>query len=277
MKTDELTFRNEPSVLRRMLELQMRTPHKSVWSFSPGFYQEAAMVYFLLDTRGDCPVETFITHTLSRLLQQLNRHTERHLVEYQGRVRGRIAWAATFKARYSQSGDPGRYVSQEVRHQYDTPQNQLLKFLVQRLTLGIHALPAVIRQGGCYILPETSENLVCTSIAARVVGMEMALRHFHRHAHLRDVTLLPAIDESHLIRTENLRNPDYADVVRIYRHYHKVLATFSQKSFSESDVRMFLLPNQIDQTGVPWIGLALQILNNRTPYHHIEEIMNPVS
>src|SRR5262245_51146942 len=71
--------------------------------------------YLLLDHNPGEDAESFITFTLERLSQCIRRVNEPLQVEYQGQVRGRVIWPATFKARYREDHDPSRYVCRQLR------------------------------------------------------------------------------------------------------------------------------------------------------------------
>ena len=100
----------------------------------------------------------FLDDGLSRILLHMTRRTEQQRVEQRSRVRGRVAWPATYKARYGEDYDPARFVCFEVRHQFDTPENQLVKHLVTQIEHCLQAMPPILRTG------------VCTSPPAGVVG-----------------------------------------------------------------------------------------------------------
>ncbi len=103
--------------------------------FSPGFDHRARETCFLLhqDPYEGSDVLSFVNVTLERLLRGLVSQTNRTQREYRGRVRGRVAWAATWKARLSKEYDPTKFVCTEVRRQFDTPENQLLRFMVEAI------------------------------------------------------------------------------------------------------------------------------------------------
>jgi hypothetical protein len=174
----------------------------------------ARATYLLLnvDQRGD--VETFVTHTLGRLLRQLNHNTQQQQIEVPGRVRGRVVWSATYKARYAQDYDPTRYICREVRHLYDTPENQLLKYVVEQVTRWLKAVPKALQAGACYISAEDERRPLLT--ATRLARMELTLNALRYHRRLQDVTLPASITPTHLLRAENARLEEYADVARIY-------------------------------------------------------------
>ncbi len=260
--SDIATFPSEGVVLRRVLELMMTPPLVAERErlFTSAMRAEATMAYFLLDTRPRNNVETFITYTLGRLLRQLNRYTEQHQVEYQGQVRGRIVWTATFKSRYTQSNDPTRYVCREVRHQYDTPQNQLLKYMVERLDNCLKTIPKALRMGGCY--SPGSGGRGTSNSAIRLERMEVALNNFQRHARLREVTLPLYIEELHLARTETARTEEYAELARIYRRYQEFIESPTWEQLMTVGKRVLLLPGNPEADGERWIQLAVNILRS---------------
>ncbi len=253
-------FSDETAVLRRMLELMMtpsqRQAEKEILTSER--LHVAASAYFLLDTYPQHDIETCISYTLNRLLRQLNRCTEQHQVEYQGQVRGRINWTATSKARHSKGNDPTRYVCREVRHQYDTPQNQLLKYLVEHFSRCLERIPPVLRRGGCYAYQTEGKQIV--SCALRLGGMEVMLNNFRRHAHLRDVTLPVSIEESHLIRCESARIEEYAELAGMYRRYVQCVEKPDWTYVFTTGKRALLLPGNTRKDGERWIQLAVFLL-----------------
>src|SRR5262245_19398105 len=98
---------NEIKVLRRFVGRLMSPGRIPVWEqvdTETRFAMRSA--YFLLNHEPGYDAESFVTVTLERLLQRISRVNEPMQVEYQGQVRGRIIWPATFKARYREDYDP---------------------------------------------------------------------------------------------------------------------------------------------------------------------------
>ncbi len=171
---------------------------------------EVCAVYFLLDLVSSdvsptglqelntlAGVDLFIQHTLARLLLQLSHSTEQHPVEYHAQVHGRILWSATYKARYSEEYNPTIYVCAQVRQRYDNPENQLLKYLLDRIELGLKAIPPVIRCGICY-LPQ-GESRLSQDISHRLEALETTIHRLKRSARLREITTPAEINERHLL------------------------------------------------------------------------------
>ena len=131
------SYRDRLAVLERLMAQTLRLRASSQESMvRPSQVPSFAVVatYFVLDLDSGGGVEWFIVHTLSKLVPQLLHNTEQQPVMYRGQVRGRVRWPATFKARSTDDYDPTRYVCHEVRQRYDTPENQLVKYVMVQLT-----------------------------------------------------------------------------------------------------------------------------------------------
>jgi hypothetical protein len=218
--------------------------------------------YFLLDTKkngnNEDNIYSFITTSLERLLQQLSHTTKRVNVEYKAKVRGQVIWPATYKARYSQDLDPTIYTCREVRHHYDTPENQLLKYLVDEIMLCTKAVPNVIRMGFCYF--PASEQCRPLPITLKLQKIETLLRNCQHNIHLRHVTSVREISPFHLQRAENSRMEEYVTVVNMYRRFRATVESTSWDEITEIGKRALLLPQQVDKTSELWLQLAASIL-----------------
>ncbi len=257
------TTQGEIAVFRSLVALLMRSKSTTPWQqrLISGQYPAITATYFLLDTSLEPTVEQFIIHDLSRLLQQLNRNTEQQKVEYRGQIRGRIAWAATLKARYSQDYDPTRYVCREVRHQYNTPENQLLKYVIERISDCLRAIPETIWDGVCCFSPVNGfEATVTISTATRLGRMKAALYNARHSTRLRQVTLPPTIREFHLQRAETVRADSYTAVAHIYRRYQDIVLSPSWPEVAEIGKHVLPLPGQANEDSRLWIQLGADIL-----------------
>jgi hypothetical protein len=253
-------FSDESAVLRRLVALLLG-PRAASWeSVDSAMLPLARATYFLLDAERGGDVESFVTLTLERLLRQLNRASEQHRIALQGSVRGPIVWQQTFKARHTQGYDPTRYVCREVRRQYDTPENQLLKFMVERIGESLRLVPEVLRAGACYM--PTSAGLERDAVATheRLGRIEATLHQLRQHTRLRDVTLPQQIGEQHLLRAETSRTEDYALVARLYRQYRAIVISSRKDSLVAAGRRALILPGRAGADGEPWIQLGAAIL-----------------
>jgi hypothetical protein len=222
------------------------------------FAGRASYLLLDVDTRGD--VETFVTHTLGRLLRQLNHNTQQHQVEYPGQVRGRVVWSATYKARYAQDYDPTRYVCREVRHLYDTPENQLLKYVVEHIAQCLKAVPAALRGGACYFALKDERRSLLTS--TRLARMETALASLRYHHRLRGVMSPPSISPSHLLHAETARLEEYAEVAHIYKRYQATVVLSAWDAVTAIAKRVLPLPGHVGPDSHVWIQFGAAMLRS---------------
>jgi hypothetical protein len=214
----------------------------------------AAATYFLLGLDASGGVEQFVTHTLGRLLLQLIRSTEPRQVEYRGQVRGRILWPATYKLRYCDDYDPTCFVCREVHRRYDTPENQLLKYVMEGIGECLKIVPDVIRHGVCY--RPGSPGRWGWSTARRLARMETALNRLWRNVYLREITVPPRITEQHLLRAQTARLEEYHQVAHIYRRYREVVLEPSWEGLVGTGTWVLPLPARTGGPGDRWIRLG---------------------
>lgn len=218
--------------------------------------------YFLLgpSTGGEEPwvVEDFLEQTLPRLLRLLNRQTERRLVDRRGGVRGRVHWPASLKARYGGYHDPTRLVCTEVHHEYDTLENQLLRFVVERLREAVWGVPPPLRDG--LVVFTTRASL---SIRTCLRDMEAALTHALRAGGLREVPPPPSITLDHLVRAGSARSLEYAPVAALYDRYRRFVLEPSWADVFGAARRTLLVPGTAGPAGQPWLLLAAALLARR--------------
>ena len=211
--------------------------------------------------RPSVHVEPFITTTLTRLLHQLNRSSEQRQQLFHGQVRGRVQWDATYKARYSGDFDRTIFVCREVHHRYDTPENQLLKYMIEEIEKCIQAIPPVIRSGFCYIPSHSGLELADDiSTQHRLERLEGVLRRLHRNVRIREVKTPARIDEFHLLRAETSRLEEYALVAHLYRSYQHIIVQPSWEGLQEIGRTCLPLPASLDGDGERWLELAIRYL-----------------
>ena len=251
---------DELAVLQRLLALAMSPRRHTAWEQlveAGGLYATAA-TYFLLDVEPQVGVEEFAGYTLGRLLQQLSHKTEQLQVEYRGLVRGRIIWVATYKARFTRDVDPARYVCREVRQQYDTPENQLLKYVIERIDQCVKGVPEVLRSGMCYFPAARGRGPSRT--ADRLGNIAAGLSSARRNVYLRDVTLPQRISDLHLSRAETAEMDEYRAVARIYRRYDDIVASPAWHKIAAVGKHALPLPGRTGVDGELWLRLGSDIL-----------------
>jgi hypothetical protein len=266
----------EPAVLRRLVGHLMAPAAPALGHLDPPERFALQATYFLLDvdtaggtgatgatgaikTKPTESAETFVTWVLERLLRRLRHTTEQRQVELQDRVRGRVVWPATYKARLGGGYTPALHVCREVRHRFDTPENRLLKYVVERLHECIQAVPAALRTGACYLPATGGRSPLGTH--ERLARMETALRSFRLHPHLREVVLLPRLDDGHVQRAEAARVREYAAAALIYRRYRAlVLSPAWPEHVVAAGRRALPLPGSVTPEGDRWIRLGAAVL-----------------
>lgn len=174
--------------------------------------------YLLADTHGDYDVLTFVSETLPLLLRQLRRTTRRERVTYQGEVRGRIDWPATSKARLQNEVNPALYVCRPPLRQDDTPENQLVKFLLERLSELTHDMTEELQQAEVW----TAVSPHATPFHPRLTQIAFHLRQTLNHARLRAVKTPAAITPQHLNKARAAKIELYGYVARLYGQYERV-------------------------------------------------------
>lgn len=214
--------------------------------------------YFLLALDQQGGIEQFVTYQLGRIVQQLSRTTEQKRVEYTGQVRGRILWSETVKARTSGDFNAQRYVCREVLRRYDTPENQLVKFMIERIYEALHAVPALIRSGVCYF---PAGGMVAPTLAApRLRRMETALNSLRYHVRLREIPDPAKIDLEHLHAAANTRLEEYNEVVKAYRQYQALMLQPTWSALVGVGKTALLLPGTLTGESERWMEVAAAIL-----------------
>lgn len=244
-------------VLERLMALLMQPAKLPRWEALPREMQQGLRAAcFLLDVQAGRDAETLVLHVLPRLERQLHHRTERVREERRERVRGAISWAGTYRARAGAQGDPTLYVCRETRHEYDTPENQLLRLMVDRLEACRAAVPAPLRGGTSW-----EGGAVPRSTPLRLERLRAALAGFRANPRLREVTLPHRATELQLRRAEASRMREYAEVRRLYARYEAVvLAADPWPELVAVARRVLLLPAAEGPEAEPWLQVGAALL-----------------
>ncbi len=251
----------ETAVLRRFVGLLLAPAPEPPWDdlFPAGGHAGARAAYFLLhrDPEGGPDAEGFVTGTLERLLQQLSSRTERQLAEYQGRVRGQVLWSATLKSRYSGDYDPTRFVCREVRRRFDTLENQLLRYVVEKVWQCHKAVPAAIRSGVCYY--PAGGRYDPATIGERLSEIETMLPRLRAHVRLREITLPRAVTPEHLVAAQTSKLEEYGLVAELYERLADCVLARSWRGVRRLGRESLPLPAETGGEAEPWLRLAAAI------------------
>jgi hypothetical protein len=246
----------EAGVLRRLLSLQLAQVEPP--TPDPGL----RAAYFLLDyDPGGIDAEQFATVVLERLLRQISRRTQQRQEQQRGRVRGRVDWAATVKARYGKGGDPSVLICREPYRVYDTPENQLLRFMVEQIIECLHRATPSLRQGRCY-LPGQARTL---ESSGRLARMEAALAQLRGHVVLRSIPMPAQIVPLHLLRATSTRAEDYAAVATLYRRYRAAVDGSGLAGLRPIGRRVLPLPATLDDAAEVPLRVAAGLLRASGP------------
>ncbi len=256
----------EVDVLRRFVGLLLEPPPPQPWEqlFTDDGHQAARACYFLLHHdpgQGAEPgndTEGFVNESLAQILRQLNSRTEREHIETQGRVRGKVIWPATLKQRCTGGYDPTRFVCRESRRQFDTPENQLLRYLIETIWNAISMVPATIRAGNCY--HPATKRIVALGTAERLKKMQDLLLLFRKHGRLKQVTLSNTVTDEQLWRAETSKTLEYGLVARLYRRYEKAMHPASWQGVIQLGRMGLPLPARAAGEGEAWLRLAAAVV-----------------
>jgi hypothetical protein len=255
---------DEGAVLRRLLELSLDAGASgAVLASAPDAdLRGLAATLFLLDEQAGHNVLRFLEDGLNRILQHLTRRTEQQRVEYRSRVRGRVAWPATYKARYGEDYDPARFVCYEVRHEFDTPENQLVKRLVDQIEMSLLAVPTILQTGVCYYPAGAGRGPLL--VASRLAELKTALGRFSRNVYMRSVTLPEEVTALHVQRAITAKLADYGTAAELHAHLNAGAAARRrepvQRYLASRGQWPLPLPGRTGDKAEPWIGYAAAVL-----------------
>ncbi len=185
-----------------------------------GLRHSFCAAYFLADTQPGRDVHAFVTGTLPLLLRQLQRTTQRERVAFQGQVRGRVDWPATTKARAQQEANPALFICRPPHRQHDTPENQLLKFLLTAVAQLIPQINPVMLAAGRWTAGGASEP---DWLARRTNDIRTHLRAAQANIRLRQVKAPDKITPRHLIKARASKTELYGQVADLYGRYHHII------------------------------------------------------
>ena len=244
-------------VLEAFLKCSMASPDKLREQWEAQLDRITASTYFIIDQSLDLGVERFVHRTMPRLLHQLSHSTEQVQSMLYGQVRGRVLWGATYKARFTEEYNPSIYVCGEVRHRFNNPENQLLRYLVEHIAECLKTIPPAIRQGVC-VLPELSyEDLPLEAVTTlRLEALETAINRLLGSVHLREVDTPPEITEFHLLRAATSRLQEYHEAARLFRRYNAYVLERRWESLAAAAQRNLPLPARLDEPAKRWVSLA---------------------
>lgn len=203
-----------------------------------------AAVCFLTDARANCDVLFFVRENLPLLLRQLHRSTKRERITYQGQIRGRIDWPTTTKTRLQNEVNPALYVCRPPLRQDNTPQNQLLKYLLTAIDNLIHDLPLEVQAAELW----TAVSAQPVPLSQHLTQIAFHVRQALNHVRLRVVETPTVVTPHHLMKAHACKTELYALVAGMYEGYEKSALQCSWQSIYPAFSQAVILP----QLEVPW-------------------------
>lgn len=251
---------DDAEVLRHLLEVALDTSATDALLFAgaEAALRQFAAALFMIDVRPGVDVLRFLDQGLNRICQHMTRIAERKVNTYHGQVRGHIAWSTTYKTRLDKDYDPSLYVCFEQHNRYNTPENQLVKLLVEHIAHTHEMIPAPLRDGICYS-PAASARAPALLIH-RWREVALLLDRFERNIYMRTVALPEQINAQHLVRTSTAKLVEYVDAARLYTLLtQRVLTTdltAVKQYIGEVTARPLPLPRQVGAESEFWIRCA---------------------
>ncbi|MCA9935405.1 MAG: hypothetical protein KC415_15825 [Anaerolineales bacterium] len=210
------------------------------------------MAYFLADSHDKQDVLTFVSDTLPLLLRQLQRTTRRERIAFQGQIRGRVDWPATTKARLQNEVNPALYVCRPPLRQDNTPENQLLKFLLEAIDRLIRDLSLDMQNAELW----TAVSDTHFPFSQRLAQITFHVRQALGHARLRPVETPEMVTARHLVKARASKTELYGLVAQLYDQYKVVVVDGRWLDLLPIFGRTILLPDPAVPLGDTCIQLA---------------------
>jgi hypothetical protein len=202
-----------------------------------------------VDEDGPTCVDDFLFTTAPRLLHQLSRTTQPQRVLLHGRVRGRIDWSSTYKARHAADGNPTLFVCTQSWRRFDRPENQLFKFLLDEIQVCLdRALPA-IQDWRAWGAGMCSSSEAPVAVGPSLGELAHRLRAYTGHVYLSHVSRPATIGVRHLAAARTSKNELYAEAAALYELYRAVVGVQDWSQWSRALNNVLPLPPAAGEIG----------------------------
>jgi hypothetical protein len=180
---------------------------------------------------------------LPYLMRNLSHSTEKETVECRGMVKGRIDWGLTIKERYSRGfNDPTLFICKPASKMYDLPENQLLKFILNKIQDFSENIDFInIPEED--VFEESQMKYYSSIIFDKYFASKKTLKHV-QFQYIKDVKFIKA---KNLQRTRNHRNKHYRTVVNCYNLYQDLFILNDQKTLRKLVEKQLLEPLNNDK------------------------------
>lgn len=172
-------------------------------------YEQLADLHFLLSE----PVVEFVER-LPQRLRQLKTETTRERQISGGAIQGRIDWSETYRRRVSGGANRSQYVCSNRRETRETPENLLLKYIVEELAEILQATEKYFDESTNWINQTWGGNQMLRTQFFRLREQNVHLQALNKPAH-SDIT--PRM----ISKAENARKQLYRHAALLYSRYQR--------------------------------------------------------
>jgi hypothetical protein len=213
-----------------------------------GWFSAACFLLYRAPDPAAPSVHGFLFRTAPLLLPRLSRSTERQRVDSRGHIRGRIDWCGTHKARLIREADPGAFVCLHSRRDFDRPENQLFKYLIEHVHLALDRIPTAL--GGWLACGQALRGVKGPPrLGACFAGLAHQMRRLRGHVHLSGVSVPAAIAPEHTRAARSAKTWLYSAVADLYDFYQVVVALPDRQRWGEILDQTLPLPPGSDVRG----------------------------
>lgn len=149
------------------------------------------------------------------LMRNLSHSTRKETEEFRGQIKGRIDWNQTLKTRYAKRfDDKSLFICQPPSKYYDLEENQLLKFLLNKI---IYLKKDFI---DFFALSEFDiEKIDSSDWQERVSNIYQMAKKTLKKVYFNDITSIKTVKSKHLRKAYKNRNQLYHRVAKAYILY----------------------------------------------------------
>lgn len=205
-------------------------------------------------------------------LNNIEKNTER-VIHESAVIRGNIDWGQTLKLQIASIGTP-IYSSKIPHRQFDTPYNQLVKYVLVNTK-------KIINKTRIYINTEENLNKENNNLKTKLSISEIKIEKFLNSSIFRNISTINYVPSDFVEHTKQMNNPMYKFITNLFLLYRRLyvqkdLSTLVEKLFEkilliqDEDklfelINLFTIAKQLDKFLIKSGGKRnLEILGNRS-------------
>lgn len=185
-------------------------PIEDLFDLSKDDLDTLKAIHFLLSDEVKNLVEIMPT-----LMRNLSHSTRKETEEFRGQIKGRIDWNKTIKERMSQGfDDKSLFICQPPSKYYDLEENQLLKFLLNKIISLKNNFVDFIA-----LTEFDVEKIDSSDWQKKVSNIYQISKKTLKKVYFNDITSIKVVKSEHLRKTYKNRNQLYHGVAKAYILY----------------------------------------------------------